>query len=443
METVLKVTQAGVFYPSEKDELSVMIDALTPDEVPPYKSKAIIVPHAGYVYSGDLIARGYSVLDSEAETVFVFAPSHYVRLYGCVIPSADAIETPLGKIFLNKKIIDELHQNFGLEYSSEAFSREHAVETQLPFIQKFLPNASVVPIIYGCENYENISKIIARYDNGANAFVISSDLSHFYPARENIRTDTFTASLIESNETANFEADNACGAVGICALMNYAKEKGMSLIRLGLSNSAKVTGDTSSVVGYGSWFMFDGEKNEFIKKYYSKSVIELCRKAISAGLHKSSFIPQNYPGVLEESGACFVTLTAGGRLRGCIGSVIAHRPLIVDLIKNAYSAAFSDPRFNPLSPDEFYGVDVEVSLLSYPEKLQFNSEEELMAQIVPRRDGIIIRDGNHQGVFLPCVWEQLPDKTEFMQALKQKAGLDKSYFSETFTVFRFSAVELV
>ncbi len=443
METVLKVTQAGVFYPSEKGELSIMIDALTPDEVPPYKSKAIIVPHAGYVYSGDLIARGYSVLDSEAETVFVIAPSHYVRLYGCVIPSADAIETPLGKIFLNKKIIDELHQNFGLEYSSEAFSREHAVETQLPFIQKFLPNASVVPIIYGCENYENISKIIARYDNGANAFVISSDLSHFYPARENIRTDAFTASLIESNETANFEADNACGAVGICALMNYAKEKGMSLIRLGLSNSAKVTGDTSSVVGYGSWFMFDGEKNEFIKKYYSKSVIELCRKAISAGLHKSSFIPHNYPCVLEESGACFVTLTAGGRLRGCIGSVIAHRPLIVDLIKNAYSAAFSDPRFNPLSPDEFYGVDVEVSLLSYPEKLQFNSEEELMAQIVPRRDGIIIRDGNHQGVFLPCVWEQLPDKTEFMQALKQKAGLDKSYFSETFTVFRFSAVELV
>ena len=408
METVLKVTQAGVFYPSEKGELSVMIDALTPDEVPPYKSKAIIVPHAGYVYSGDLIARGYSVLDSEAETVFVIAPSHYVRLYGCVIPSADAIETPLGKIFLNKKIIDELHQNFGLEYSSEAFSREHAVETQLPFIQKFLPNASVVPIIYGCENYENISKIIARYDNGANAFVISSDLSHFYPARENIRTD-------------------AC----------------MSLIRLGLLNSAKVTGDTSSVVGYGSWFMFDGEKNEFIKKYYSKSVIELCRKAISAGLHRSSFIPQNYPGVLEESGACFVTLTAGGRLRGCIGSVIAHRPLIVDLIKNAYSAAFSDPRFNPLSPDEFYGVDVEVSLLSYPEKLQFNSEDELMAQIVPRRDGIIIRDGNNQGVFLPCVWEQLPDKTEFMQALKQKAGLDKSYFSETFTVFRFSAVELV
>lgn len=442
MENVIKVSQAGVFYPADKDELSAMIDALSPDDATPYKSNAIIVPHAGLIYSGEIAARGYSYLNHEVENVFIFAPSHYVRLYGCVTTGADAIETPLGKLIVNRKIADELNQDFGIEFSCEAFQREHAFETQLPFIQKFLPHVSVVPVIYGCENYTNIAKIIEHYDNGANAFVISSDLSHFYPARENIRMDTYTASLIESNETANFESDNACGAVGICALMDYAKKKGNSLIRVGLTNSSRVTGDTSSVVGYGSWFMYEGGKNDFIKKYYSKLVLELCRKTISTAFHSSSFIPQNYPCVFEESGACFVTLTKSGQLRGCIGSVIAHRPLIMDLIKNAHSAAFADPRFKPLTSEELYAIDIEVSLLSSPEKILFKTEDELMEQIVPRRDGIIIRDGNYQAVFLPCVWEQLPDKTEFMQALKQKAGLKKSYFSETFTAFRFSAVEL-
>ena len=442
MENVIKVSQAGVFYPADKDELSVMIDAFSPDEDAPYKSNAIIVPHAGYIYSGELAACGYSYLNPDVETVFIFAPSHYVRLYGSVTTTADFILTPLGKLPVNRKLADELNQDFGVEFSGEAFQREHAFETQLPFIQKFVPHVSIVPVIYGCENFTNISKIIEHYDNGANAFVISSDLSHFYPARENIRMDTYTASLIEANETVNFDSDNACGAVGICALMDYAKKKNNSLIRVGLTNSSRVTGDTSSVVGYGSWFMYDGGKNDFIKKYYSKQVIELCRKTISAGLHSSSYVPQNYPCVFEESGACFVTLTIAGQLRGCIGSVIAHRSLIMDLIKNAHSAAFADPRFKPLTSEELYEIDIEVSLLSSPEKMQFKTEDELMEQIVPRRDGIIIRDGNYQAVFLPCVWEQLPDKTEFMQALKQKAGLKKSYFSETFTAFRFSAVEL-
>ena len=442
MENVIKVSQAGVFYPADKDELSVMIDAFSPDEDAPYKSNAIIVPHAGYIYSGELAACGYSYLNPDVETVFIFAPSHYVRLYGSVTTTADFILTPLGKLPVNRKLADELNQDFGVEFSGEAFQREYAFETQLPFIQKFVPHASIVPVIYGCENFTNISKIIEHYDNGANAFVISSDLSHFYPARENIRMDTYTASLIEANETVNFDSDNACGAVGICALMDYAKKKNNSLILVGLTNSSRVTGDTSSVVGYGSWFMYDGGKNDFIKKYYSKQVIELCRKTISAGLHSSSYVPQNYPCVFEESGACFVTLTIAGQLRGCIGSVIAHRSLIMDLIKNAHSAAFADPRFKPLTSEELYEIDIEVSLLSSPEKMQFKTEDELMEQIVPRRDGIIIRDGNYQAVFLPCVWEQLPDKTEFMQALKQKAGLKKSYFSETFTAFRFSAVEL-
>lgn len=441
-DEIIKVNQAGIFYPKEKAELSALIDSFETD-IAPYKSNAIIVPHAGYAFSGELISKGYSYIDRNVENVFIFAPSHYVKLYGSVLPKAKYIETPLGVLEINQDIARELVNCFDIEYSLEAFKKEHALETQLPFIQKLLPNAKIVPIIYGCENFVNLSKIIERYDNGKNAFVISSDLSHFYPARENIRMDKYTASLIEANEIANFDADYACGAVGICALMEYSKHKGYSLIRVGLTNSAQKTGDTSSVVGYGSWFLYKGLRNEFIKEYYADIVKNICRETIFAGLHTSSFIPQNYPCVLEEAGACFVTLIQEGHLRGCIGSVLAHRPLIVDLIKNAHSAAFSDPRFKPLTINEFNIVDIEVSLLSHPEKLEFDSEEKLLDQLVPRKDGLIIRDGNYQAVFLPCVWEQLPDKVEFIQALKEKAGLDRSYFSNTFTAFKFAATELV
>lgn len=441
MENIIKVSQAGIFYPADKDGLEKLIDGFGVQDSP-YKSNAVIVPHAGLIYSGWLAAKGYSYLKRDVKNIFIFAPSHYVKIYGCVTTKADYIETPLGKIKINRDIINQLSEKFDVEFSDEAFEKEHSLETQLPFIQTYFSDITLVPVIYGCENYKNISKIIEYFDNDNNAFVISSDLSHFYPARENIRMDTYTANLIENNEIANFDVEYACGAVGICALMNYAKSKKYSLIRVGITNSAKSSGNTSSVVGYGSWFMYSGNKNNYIKEYYTKFVLDICKESILSGFQIASSFPDDYPCVLEEPGACFVSLSLDGNLRGCIGSVLAHRPLIIDLIKNAHSAAFADPRFEPLTRDEYDRIKIEVSLLSKPERIEFKSEDELLEKLVPFDDGLIIRDGNYQAVFLPCVWEQLPDKKEFLNALKQKAGLEESYFSETFTAFRFAAVEL-
>ena len=129
-------------------------------------------------------------------------------------------------------------------------------------------------------------------------------------------------------------------------------------------------------------------------------------------------------------------------MRGCIGSIIAHKPLIDDLILNAHSAAFRDPRFTPLTQQEFEHTDISVSLLSAPEKIEFDGEEDLLDKIKPFEDGIIIRDGNYQAVYLPIVWEQLPDKREFLNSLKIKAGLPENYFSETLQAFRFKATKI-
>lgn len=430
---------AGTFYPAERQELFDMIDEFyaKTENSSGYYSRAIIVPHAGYIFSGGLAVNGYRYLNPESETVFVFAPSHYVRLFGCVSCDYDEFETPIGNCAVNKDYAKEF------EINNFAFEKEHSIEVQLPLIKYFFKDAKIVPVLYGCTDYKVITEILEKYRDSKNiSFVISTDLSHFYPERDCNKIDRYSAELIESGNIKNFEAEQACGAVGVCGLVNFANNNRFSLIRVGLTNSAAKTGDSSRVVGYGSWFLYEGEKNSYIKKYFTDFVIDTCKKSIMSGFRIGDLNSKEYPCVFEQSGASFVTLEINGHLRGCIGSIIAHKPLIDDLILNAHSSAFKDPRFLPLTQQEFEHTDISVSLLSSPEKIDFDGEEDLLSKIKPFEDGIIIRDGNYQAVYLPVVWEQLSDKREFLNSLKVKAGLSVDYFSDTLQAFRFNAVKI-
>lgn len=439
MKKIRPASVAGKFYTSDKQELSSQIDYFIHNNLRDYscKTRAIIVPHAGYMYSGQLACEGFQYLEN-AKNVFIIAPPHYVAVKNTAISSFDAWSTPLGEIEVNQEINSELVDKFGCEFEDDAFKSEHSAEVQVPFIQKFLPQAKIVPILAG-HNPEKLAKIISYFwHDSDNVFVISSDLSHFHPTNEARKIDKATAQMIETKDREAFSSEQACGAVGVCALIDFAKEKNASLIRVGLINSGDVTGDTSRVVGYGSWMLYEGEKNQFIKKYFSDFVIDTCKKSIMAGLNKEIPVCEKTPNVFNELGASFVTLEKNGDLRGCIGSIIAHRPLIEDLVKNAQSSAFSDPRFQPLREDEFKDLSINVSLLSSPEQLHFEDESDLLNQIRPFKDGIIIKERNYQAVYLPSVWEQLPEKTTFLNSLKIKAGLSPHYFSQTFEAYRFT-----
>ncbi len=431
---------AGTFYPADKTELLKIIDDFFSKVANDsgYYSRAIIVPHAGYIFSGALSAHGFKYLNPDSENIFIFAPSHYARLFGCVSCNYDEFETPLGNCDVNTDLV----KNFTID--NEAFEKEHSIEVQLPFIKYFFPNAKIIPVLYGCENYKNIAEIIKSYwGDKKTSFVISSDLSHFYPERDANKIDKYTAQMIETGYIKDFDAEQACGAVGICGLVDFAKENKYSLIRIGLTNSAAAAGDSSRVVGYGSWFLYEGDKNNYLKTYYRDMILDICRKSIMSGLQIGNFGEIGYPAVFEETGAVFVTLTIEGELRGCVGSVVPHRTLLKDLQENAHSAAFKDTRFEPLTGKEFPYIDIEVSLLSYPERIIFSTEEELLDKITPSQDGIIIRDGEFQSVYLPDVWEDLPDKREFMKSLKLKAGMEESYFSDTFQAFKFHTVKIL
>ena len=440
---IKQAAQAGIFYPDNRKDLENLFNRFDNGHVANYSSRIIIVPHAGYVYSGQTAFNTYKFLDKSVKNIFIFAPSHYERLYGCVTSSYDSFETPSGSLNVNTELAKEFAQFCDCDINYAAFEKEHSLEVQLPFIKYFLPDAKIIPVLYGCENFKNLTESISHfYQNKENAFVISSDLSHFYPEKEASKIDNYTAKMIEENNLSNFEQEQACGAVGICGLIEFAKKKDYSLIRKGLINSAAATGDSSRVVGYGCWILYEGEKNQYIKKYYSDFVRKICSDSILSGLQLGHTEVNNYECIFDEYGASFVTLELNGILRGCIGSIIPHRSLINDLIKNAHSAAFSDPRFPSLTLNEFNKINIKVSLLSIPERFHFDTEEELLQKLKPYEDGLIIRDGNYQAVFLPDVWEQLPDKKEFLEQLKLKAGVPKNYFSENLEAFKFSTTKI-
>ncbi len=443
MDRIKKASVAGMFYPSDREELLSQLKDFEKNNKKDYKlsSRALIVPHAGYVYSGQLASEGFQYL-RKAKNVFIIAPSHHKPLLKPALSDFDYWYTPIGVIKVNQAINNELVEKFGCEYVNEAFEKEHAVEVQVPFLQYLDKAQSIVPILSNYQNFEDIYKIIeAYYPDEDNAFVISTDLSHFHSKDEAEKLDDITAAMIEGADIDRFSHEQACGSSGICALVNFAREQDFSLIRVGMTNSAAATGDEGRVVGYGSWVLAEKSKSEFIKEEFSDYVLKLCRDSIKAGLNNEErVIAENIPEVFKEFGASFVTLEIDGRLRGCIGSVIAHQPLLIDLLQHAYDSAFNDNRFQPLAAEEFDKIKIFVSLLSSPVKMAFADENYLLAQIVPYKDGIIIKDGAHQAVYLPSVWEQLPDKKEFLNSLKVKAGLAPDYFSKSFEAWRFSTV---
>ncbi len=170
------------------------------------------------------------------------------------------------------------------------------------------------------------------------------------------------------------------------------------------------------------------------------TLMDVARRSIEHGLANGQPLlvtPSEYHRDLKAVRASFVTLQKNGQLRGCIGHLEAVQPVVVDVAENAFAAAFRDPRFSPLTAAEWPDVDVHLSLLTSPEPMQFSDEADLIGQIRPGEDGLILQDGPNRGTFLPSVWESLPDPVDFLVHLKYKAGLAANHWSDRVEVYRY------
>lgn len=456
---------AGLFYPSDSRKLSEDVDAYlaTDIEIGSYQPQILIVPHAGYQYSAVAAAKAYAQLKKHSgniRNVILVGPSHRVAFEGISAPSADYFKTPLGNIALNREVISEMQAGGNVIISDKAHEAEHSLEVQLPFLQKVLDKFQIIPLVYGDVAPEVLAQTIQPYIGRKDTVVVvSADLSHYYDYETAQKIDNYTAGLVARNE-ADIDEHMSCGAIGINAALILAKENHFRPEMLDMINSGDTAGDKSSVVGYGAW-SFGKDKNSdaasspleretvslgmFAEKY-RRELMKIAQisleEAVNSHRHTSPSRDE-YDDALFDKGAAFVTLSKkDGSLRGCIGTVVPNQSIALDVASNTYAAALEDNRFEPVKPEELKELEISISLLTGFERIRYADEADLLQKIVAGTDGIIIRDGNRQGIFLPSVWKQLPGKQEFLNNLKVKAGMSPSYWSNKIKVYRFRTVEI-
>jgi AmmeMemoRadiSam system protein B len=246
---------AGLFYPAGRQGLDDSIETLmnsAPTRATP-APKALIVPHAGYVYSGPTAAAGYAALvpwRERYERVVLLGPCHRVPVQGIAASSAVAFRTPLGNVAVDSAAIEAL----GLPAADVAHRDEHSLEVHLPFLQKALGNFSLVPLVVGDASPDDVADLLdSLWDGDATLIVVSSDLSHYLDYESALRRDRKTCSAIEHLDPQAIGYEDACGAVPVAGLLLAAKRRGLRVETLDLRNSGDTAGDRNRVVGYGAW----------------------------------------------------------------------------------------------------------------------------------------------------------------------------------------------
>ena len=522
---------AGSFYPADRTTLKQLIthqldysrevlQQLEPT-LPAGVPKAVIVPHAGYVYSGTAAALAYALLERGRGSVtraVIVGPTHRVAVRGVACSTAAAFETPLGTVpvdiaaerkalglSVNEPLRSGTHARPGASapamiVNGPTHAQEHAVEVQIPFLQTVLgPDLTIVPLNAGDATPQEAGDVLrALWGGPETVIVISSDLSHYHPHEVARALDDQTIADIAALHLP-IHPRRACGAYPINGLLDVLKgRKDMKLFELGCSTSGDdgvvalagqprptMRDADEPVVGYVSFAAWESKPEADAPAgaddlgesgtAHGDVLLKLARAAIRERLHiehptaadsTASILAANP--WLNESGACFVTLTEGGRLRGCIGSLAAHRSLGKDVTEHAVDAATRDPRFNPVTAAEYPLLNVEISVLGEPEPITVNScdadsrdtgsktatlaslqsgpqtdavkrdgsnverpvrsRTELEEVLRPGKDGLILADRRGcSATFLPQVWDELPNPHDFVAHLLAKAGIRPSY----------------
>ena len=460
---------SGRFYPADLQELTQTIKAfLLEADSPDIKGDILVIisPHAGYEFSGRTAAFGYKAIKArQYDTVIVLGPSHYINFKGAALWPKGAFRTPLGSISVDESLSQSLLLVSSL-FSSypAAFSREHSVEVQLPFLQLVLDNFKIVPVVLGYVDFsdcKNLAAAISEVIKDKNCLLIaSSDMYHGYNYQEGELKDIYTLSFIkklqpkELYDSIQTNKAQLCGWAAVITSMLVAKELGYEQVRVvDYTNSAKVMnrermGDYC--VGYGSVAIYkshtspnnealqgnrkvlnkqtnptvseDSKKGgAMLNDSQRKKLLEIARKSIDNYLKTNKKLEVERPNdqsLLEHCGA-FVTLHLHGQLRGCIGNIIGNQPLYLTIRDMAVEAAVNDPRFLPLTEKESAEVEIEISVLTPLEKIDNPDKIEL------GKHGVLVRKGFHSGVFLPQVATETGwSREEFLSNLcAHKAGL--------------------
>jgi AmmeMemoRadiSam system protein B/AmmeMemoRadiSam system protein A len=427
---------AGSFYSADKLTLTKDLSELFENcQKSPGKLevRAIISPHAGYIFSGRIAASAYSTIDRNRifKNIFIIGSSHIMHFEGASIYNSGDFITPIGKTEVNRTVANKIiKENKFFNFPTTAHLQEHSIEVQLPFIQYYFENKPlIVPIIIGTNNENTIRSIaetLRPWFTSENLFVISSDFSHYPPYNEAIESDKATAMSLVSMDTEIFlnilKKNSAKQIPGLVTSM-CGWSSGLTLLYLAEGNNNlevklidycnsgdSPAGGKDRVVGYQAIAMIEKlqktkgipeSKTEFLFSEEEKNqLFAIARNSINTRLSSKRKIlidEKSMPGKFKEPMGAFVTLKKNGELRGCIGRFISSAPLYEVVQSSAISSAFEDPRFSPVTEEEFKKTDIEITVLGPLKKINDIKE------IILGKHGIYIKKDFRSGTMLPQV----------------------------------------
>jgi len=468
-EQIRESILAGSWYPADAKRLREDVESyLQKASVPDLQGQlfALLSPHAGYRYSGQVAAYGYKLLERRKfDTVVVIAPSHRAYFSGVSVYDRGGFRTPLGMLPLDTELVIALKERDPrIRFVAEAHAQEHSLEIQLPFLQVVMPGFKLVPLVMGDQSLaacQWLAEAVAACIGKKSVLVVaSSDLSHFHPYQEAKKLDQVVLDKVNAfdpgalSESLKNGKCEACGGGPMVTAMLIGKKLGANKSQvLHYANSGDVTGDRSGVVGYMAAAVWanprpkeataEGEGKQRsvgvdlgLTAEEKTALLRLARKTIEAKCRgEKAPVPEAQSPTLSELRGAFVTLHKAGRLRGCIGHIQARQPLIKTVADMAIAAAFDDPRFPPLRAEELKEIDIEISVLTPLRRIAD------VREIQVGTHGIYIRKGGYSGLLLPQVateWKW--DRTAFLEHTCEKAHLPKDAWRDKETeIYIFSA----
>jgi len=469
-DAVRRPAVAGSFYPDDADALRAAVDAYLVSARPPSAERpiALVAPHAGYVFSGQIAADAWRQAQPfDYDTIVILGPNHTEAFDAVALYRGSGFRTPLGVAAIDTALAAALMKaDDDVTWRDSVHAKEHAIEVQIPFVQRLYPDARILPIVVATRDPARLARLgetLARLLAGRRALIVaSSDLSHYPAAADASRLDRATLDAIATLDPAVVRkvvdaapgrgaaevVTGACGEAPILAAMTAARALGATRARaVSYAHSAdSPAGDPARVVGYGAVAidrgpatapaldgaetadttdaLTDDDRRELAR--YARETIDRFVTTGTAPLSRDTA-----PRLLRRQGA-FVTIKKDGALRGCIGRLVPNGPLHWLVGAVALEAAVADPRFRPVTPSELGRLEIEVSLLTPPRQVAGPGD------LVPGRDGVVLVKDGKSAVFLPEVAvDEGWTRDEWLDQLSVKAGLEAGAWRNGAMLFAF------